>query len=85
MKDCGCDKKIKPNHTWLDRGQEIDGYVDNLFSPFKKNDILNTIAASRRNFLNKSSLINQELKENEERLTKITKEEFSLKLEALML
>lgn len=85
MKDCGCDKKMKPKHTWLDRDQEIDGYVDNLFSPLKKNDILTTIAASRRNFINKSSLVNQELKENEERFTKITKEEFSLKLEALML
>lgn len=85
MKDCGCDKKTKPNHTWLDRDQGIDDYVDKLFSPLKKDDILNTIKTSRRNFINKSSFVNQELKENEERFIKITKEEFSLKLESLIL
>ena len=85
-KDCGCDKKKKaPKHVWLDKSDDIDKFVEQVFSPAKENDIFAMISKNKSNFINSKSLVNKELKENKEKFITITSDEFSLKFESLML
>lgn len=83
MKDCGCENK-EPVNKWLYEEDNLDNHISNFFSP-NKISILNEIIQSRENFLNSNSLLNDELKEKKESVIKISKSEFTIKLESLML
>ena len=83
MKDCGCKNKESVN-TWLYEEDNLDNHISNFFSPNKIN-IINEVIQSRENFLNSNSLLNDELKEKKESIIKISRSEFTIKLESLML
>ena len=83
-KDCGCKtKKAAPVHTWLDNSDSIDEFVHNAFSP--GTNVLGLVERYRTNFVNSKSLVNKRLKEDKEMFITISNEEFSIKLESLML
>ncbi len=83
MSDCGCNSNADVK-KWLYEDENIDNHITRFYSPMK-NNILTDLIQSRHNFINSNSLLNDELKQMKEQVVKISRSEFTMKLESLML